>query len=1036
MPETARRECAFPASFAQERVWIAGSQREPGSPLHTLVGMISLPFAVGAGDIDAALAQVVARHEALRTSLRIDAGALTQVVHAAVPVQVRHLDLGGLSPAEQQRRLEELRAAEGQGPLPLDRAPLWRALLVRFAAADWRLLFAAHHAIFDAASYTNLWAELSELCRSRVERRPARLPELPVQYADYAVWQRQQLAGAALEPRLAFWRERLEGIEPVHGLPTDRPRPPVPGHAGDEVRFALDPQVMARVEELARRRGATPFMVLLAAWVVLLARLSRRADVVVGVLVAGRDLPELQPLIGMFVNPVVLRVDAAGDPTFGELLGRVREQALEAWEHQDAPFQLVVEAVAPRRERGVPPLYQIGFNHVPRTGTGDANGAVEDDLLLDLGRTEGRLQYRTDLFDAATARALADRYLRLLAGAVADPGARLSAFELLGAGERRLLVEEWNATATDLGPAATVPELVGAQAARTPDATAVAGGDERLSYAELRARARRLARHLRRAGAAPGSLVGVRVRRAPGLLVALLGVLEAGAAYLPLDPDLPPERLAFILDDAGASIVLDDRELLAALQAHGSDDPDGDLGPAPRAHPGDLAYAIYTSGSTGRPKGVEIEHRALVNFLLAMRDALGAGERDVWLALTSLSFDISALELLLPLVVGAKVVLAPEARDGPALDRLIAEHGITHVQATPSGWRVLLAAGFDRPGITALVGGEALPPPLARELRPRVKWLANLYGPTETTVWSTLWPVPEHADAVRIGRPIANTQVYVLDSGMRPVPVGVPGDLYIGGAGLARGYRGRPALTAERFVPDPFGPAGGRLYATGDRARWRADGQLEFLGRIDDQVKLRGYRVEPGEVEARLLDHPAVAQAAVVAHADPGGDQRLVAYMVSRAQGGPDAGELRRHLARSLPGYMVPSAFVTLERLPLTPSGKLDRSALPAPRRPHDRYVAPRSAGEELVASVFAELLGLDRVGAEDDFFELGGHSLLGVRAVARLSAAVEAEIPIHALFRHPTVAGLAAAIEALLVTELDQLSDDEAERLLAEDWR
>ncbi|HZD37288.1 MAG TPA: amino acid adenylation domain-containing protein [Actinomycetes bacterium] len=1024
------RESAFPASFAQERVWIAGNQRERGSPLHTLVGLVPLPFEIGASEVEAALAEVAQRHETLRTSLRVDAGALTQVIHPAVPVQLRHLDLSGLPPAARERRLEELRAAEARTPLAPDRAPLWRALLARFAPAEHRLLFVAHHSIFDAASYVNLWAEISELLRAGRERRPPRLPELPIQYADYAVWQREQLGGAALERHRAFWRERLAGIAPIHGLPTDRPRPPRPGDAG-EVGFPLDPAVMARVETLARRCGVTPFMVLLAAWAALLARLSGQADVVVGVLVDGRDLPELQPLIGMFVNPVVLRIDAGGDPTFAELLGRVRERALEAWEHQDTPFQKVVETLAPRREPGVPPLYQIGFNYLPRTGTPDSNGAAEDDLRLDLGRLQGRLEYRTDLFDAATARALTDRYLRLLAAAVSGPGERLSSFELLEADERRLLLEAWNRTTTGPRPAVTVRELVAAQSRRTPDATAVVCGDRRLTYAELGARAARLARHLRRAGAGPGALVGVRVGRVPELLVALLGVLEAGAAYLPLDPDLPEERLEFILGDAGTSLVLTDREVLEGLAGGGP----GDRDPAPSTRPGDLAYVIYTSGSTGRPKGVEVEHRALVNFLLAMREQLGASQRDTWLALTSLSFDISALELLLPLVVGAKLVLASDPRDGPALERLIAEHGVTHVQATPSGWRVLLAAGFDRPGVTALVGGEALPLPLARQLRPRVRWLGNLYGPTETTVWSTIWPVPDDAEAIRIGRPIANTQVYVLDGGLRPVPVGVPGDLYIGGAGLARGYRARPRLTAERFLSNPFGPPGSRMYATGDRARWHADGQLEFLGRSDNQVKLRGYRVEPGEIEARLLDHPKVTQAAVVAHADPDGDPRLVAYVVAPAEGAAGAEELRRHLGRSLPGYMVPSAFVTLERLPLTPNGKLDRGALPAPERtagPRDRYVPPRGDAQELVASIFAELLGLDRVSASDDFFDLGGHSLLALRAVARLSAAVEAEVPIHALFRQPTVAGLAGAVEALLVTELDQLSDEEAERLLA----
>jgi non-ribosomal peptide synthetase component F len=1074
-------EWAFPASFAQERVWIAASQREPGSPLYTLVGLVPLELPVEPPDVEAALAEVVGRHEALRTDFRVEEGALAQVVHASVPVRVRRVDLQALAPAEREQRLAELHAELGRAPLPLDRAPLWRAVLARFEATRWGLLFAAHHAVFDGASYVNLWTELTELCRSAVEHRPARLPELPIQYPDYAVWQRDQLSGERLQRRLDFWRARMAGLPPVHALPTDRPRPATPGGAGGEVRFRLPAEVVDGVEELARRRGATPFMVLLAAYVALIARLSGQADVVVGVPVAGRDLPELAPLIGMFVNPFVLRV-AVPDPvasSFADLLGSVRAAVLEAWDHRDTPFQLVVAAGAPRRDRGVPPLYQLGFNYTPEFGTDDAHGASEDDLMLDLGLREGRLEYATELFDAATARALADRYLRVLGAAVARPETRLRELDLLSPGERALVLERWNSTAADLPDRAVVHELVWAQVSRTPEATAVVAGDRRLSYTELRGAAGRLAARLREAGVGPGSLVGVCLRRTPELLVALLGVLEAGGAYVPLDPEYPRARLGYTLADAGAAVLLTERPLLTTLPgAHGAttlllDDPEpGAARPPSPGHPaepgpGDLAYVIYTSGSTGRPKGVEIEHGALVNLLLSMRDLLGAagseglerqaragapgreatpshrpvsGEPDAWLALTSLSFDISALELYLPLLAGGRVVLAPDGagRDGQALERLISEQGVTHVQATPSGWRPLLDAGFELPGVTALVGGEALPPPLARELRARVGWLGNLYGPTETTVWSTLWPVPRAVGAVAIGRPIANTRVYVLDERLEPLPVGVPGQLYIGGAGVARGYHHRPALTAERFVPDPYGPAGGRLYATGDRARWRADGQLEFLGRADNQVKLRGHRVELGEIEARLLEHPAVAEAAVIGHGD-GDDHRLVAYLVCRTAAPPATGELRRHLAGTLPAYMLPSAFVGMDRLPLTPGGKLDRRALPPLERAAggDRaHVAPRGAGEELVAAAFAEVLGLGRVGATDDFFDLGGHSLLAIRAISRLSAAVGAEVPIHALFAHSTVAELAAEVETLLLAEIDQLSDDEAERLLADDWR
>jgi amino acid adenylation domain-containing protein len=1078
-PGPTPRAWAFQASFAQERVWLA-SQRQPGSPLYTLVGLISLPFRVEAADVEAALREVVRRHEALRTCFRVDGGTLVQVVHDTVPVEAARLDLSGLPPAEREERLARLHADEGRVPIPLDRAPLWRARLLRFAEADWRLIVAAHHAAFDATSFVNLWAELTELCRAVADGRTARLPELPIQYADYAVWQRQRYSGEALDGHLRYWRERLAGLPAVHAVPTDRPRPAVPSRAGDEVRFDLPDDVTARVEELARQHRASPFMVLLAAWAALLSRLSGQADVVVGVPVAGRDLPELAPLIGMFVNQVVVRVDAAGEPSFAELLGRVRDTVLDAWEHQDTPFQLVVEALAPARERSVAPLYQIGFNYVPRSGIGDSHGAAEDDLMLDLGRREGRLEYATDLFDAATARVIAGRYLRLLAAAVRDPGTILSGLELLDPGERALVVRTWNATAADYPAEATLHELVAAQAARTPEATAVIFEGERLSYADLDARAERLSGILRGWGVGPETLVGVCAERSPELVVGLLGVLKAGGAYVPLDPEYPAERLAFMLADAAVPVLLTQRRLLGRLPAStarvlvldnpaamaGRQEPPGAPAGA-RVLPENMAYVIYTSGSTGRPKGVANTHRGIVNRLVWMQHAYRLGPDDVVLQKTPASFDVSVWEFFWPLLAGARLVLARPGghRDPAYLRELIVRERVTTAHFVPSMLAVFLAEegedGAERCGSLRRVicSGEELPVALARRFLARLPGseLHNLYGPTEAAVDVSAWrcdPVALAGTArVPIGGPIHNLRLYVLDRRMGPVPVGVVGELYLGGVGLARGYLARPALTAERFVPDPFGPSGSRLYRTGDLARWRPDGTVEFLGRVDNQVKLRGLRIELGEIEAALLGQPEVSDAAVVVRRDPpdDGEQRLVAYLATGPDPAPDPDpggglasdrlapdRLREALRRVLPDYMVPSAFVTLDALPLSPSGKLDRTALPPPLsdRKEGRHAAPRSASEELVASVFAEVLGVERVGVDDDFFDLGGHSLLALRVVARLSEVVATEVGVHLLFASPTVAALAAALEALLLVEIDELSDDEAERLLAEDWR
>lgn len=1002
------KEWTFPASFGQERIWLSG-QLDPASPVYNLHCQARLDRPLTAEQWHAALGVIVGRHEALRTSFRMDGGALMQVVHAEVPIEPEVHDLRNLPDGARDDRLAELVGAVTSGAIPLDSPPPWRAQVCRMADDEWVLTFVVHHTVFDAASVLVLGTELGEACDAVFEGREPKLPELSIQYADFSAWQRGQLETSS--EQLDYWRTQLAGLPPVHGLPTDRPRPSELTFAGDQVDFALPEGLIDRVGELGRELSASPFMVLLAGYAALLSRLSRVDDIVVGVPVAGRDLPELADLIGMFVNQMAVRVDCSGAPAFTELIGRVRSTLLEAIDHSQVPFQAVAEAVGAERDPGVQALYQLGFNFLPDSGLEPIRSATaKDDIAIDLTAVNGRLVYRTDLFDRETAEAVAERYVRLLSAAVADPAQSVVDLPLLSDAERESVLHRWNPVSTS--DTTTVQARFEAQVRRTPDAQAVDFGGVRLTYAELNTRANRVAHRLRELGAGPGTVVGVCVPNSVDLLTGVLGVLKSGAAYVPLDPDNPAPRQALILADAGIPFVLVTGESTLDTKTLALDDPAewsaaATEDPEPAAGPGDVAYVIYTSGSTGRPKGVEVEHRAVDTYLEWAREAY-PGLAGRALLHTSPSFDLTVTTLLGTLSVGGAVV------DGGRP---------TFVKATPTHLAILAEELF--PTGELVLGGEALTAEAVQPWRERHPGtlVVNEYGPTEATVGCVVHRVEPGGELpsgpVAIGRPVPGSRVYVLDERRQPVPPGVPGELYVAGSQLARGYLGLPDLTAEKFIEGPYG----RMYATGDLVRWRRDGTLDYLGRIDEQVKLRGYRIEPGEVESALRELPEVRDAAVAVRGDT-----LVGYVVGSTEGAAE--ELRK----TLPEYLVPTRFVTLDALPMAASGKLDRAALPDPEPDEaPAYVAPRTAAEELVAEVLGELLGVDDLGAHDDFFARGGNSLLAIRAMARIRKQVEVDIPVRGLFTLTTVAGLAAEIERRLAEDLDQLSDEEVQRQLAE---
>ncbi len=1104
----------LPLTYGQQALWFL-QQSAPENVAYNLGIAMRIHSPVDVAALRSALQSLSDRHPAMRTTFPLHNGAPVQVIHNMRTMVLSEISAEGCS--EEELRQQVLAAQEA--PYDFERGPLARASLFRHGQADHVLLLSMHHIISDGWS---LWILLDDLRAFYTAAQHASsdtvlplvtspLPPIERTYADYLREQTAMLASAQGEQLWKFWQETLAGELPLLNLPTDRPIPAVQRYRGGREYMRVDPKIFKQIAALGKAEGATLFATLLTAFQVLLHRYTGQEEIIVGTFADGRWDREFNATAGYFTNPVAIRVALRAELSFKALLAEVRQRTLMALSYQDYPFPLLVEQLRVKRTLSHPPVFQAAFSlmgkqlkqitgfYLPDDGASQltfGDLAVEPYplphqegaffLTLELSQSKdtvrGFLKYNTDLFDASTIVRMVGHFQQLLASIVANPDQSIADLPLLPPTERQQLLVDWNDTNRPYPYKQCVHRQFEAQVRRTPDAVAlVLGGDQSLTYSQLNSRANQLARHLRQLGVRPETLVGICLDRSVEMVVGLLGILKAGGAYVPLDPTFPPERLAFMIEDAQPLVLLTQEylvDLLPLPDAAGEHSTTETVPPHVLCWDRDwptiaqesaenprsgvksehLAYVLYTSGSTGKPKGVQIEHRALTNFLHTMSKEPGLSAQDVLLAVTTISFDIAGLELYLPLISGAKIVLADSAvaADGLQLVKLLNECEATVMQATPATWRMLLAAGWQgSPQLKMLCGGEALPQALADQLVKKGASLWNMYGPTETTIWSAISQVqadrPQSEAAVPIGRPIANTQLYILDAQQQPVPIGVPGELYIGGDGLARGYLNRPELTAEKFVHLRLDDTSNQppaishqptLYRTGDLARYLPDGTIEFLGRIDNQVKVHGFRIELGEIEAVLNQHPAVAESVVVVREEQAGDKRLVAYVVmdDRMTGWQNdkmnvandpailssphpviLSELRDYLKTKLPDYMTPATFVFLDELPLTPNGKVDRNALPAPviEQRAAPMAAPQTATEATLATLWCELLGINQVGREDDFFAVGGHSLRATQLIYRVQESFAVTLSIQQLFNSPTIAGLAQAIGQAAPTEM-----------------
>jgi amino acid adenylation domain-containing protein len=1051
-----------PLSFAQQRLWFL-DQMEPGRATYNVPVSIRLSGRLNVDALGQSIDEIVRRHEVLRTTFATEDGQPVQVIAPAARVEVKWITLEDIPDAEKDSHIFRLATEHAQRPFDLTAGPLVQTALLRVAEEEHVLLITLHHVAADGWSTGIFIRELAALYEAFSFGKPSPLAEPAVQYADFAMWQRLWLQGGALETQLAYWRRQLSGATGILDLPTDRSRPAVQTYAGSRYSFALSKELADEVDATSRREGVTVFMLLLAAFKALLYRYTGQQDVIVGSPVAGRSRAEIEGLIGFFVNTLVLRTDFSNNPRFRGLLQRVREVCLAAYAHQDLPFEKLIEELQPQRDLSHKPLFQVMFALL-NAPMPDVNlpgltlslleidsETAKFDLSLELVESKqqftGWLEYNTDLFDAATIQRLASHFHTLLESLIEDPNRPVSLARLLTGGEREQLLVEWNRTDKQYERSKLVHELIEEQAATRGDSIAVVYEGRQVSYREVNRRANQIGRYLRGKGVREDERVGVCLRRSEEMVIAMMGVMKAGCGYVPVDPDYPQERLSWIIKNAQVRLILTESEPEMTL-------PSGPVSTIAidkqieeikrcsganlgiRIEPGNLAYVIFTSGSTGTPKGVMNTHGAILNRLQWMQDAYGLGPSDSVLQKTPFTFDVSVWEFFWPLMTGARLVVARPAghQDSAYLARLIAEENISTMHFVPSMLQVFLAE--EALGECACLkrvisSGEALSLELQNKFYARLcAELHNLYGPTEAAIDVTFWACERESRRryVPIGNPIANIKTYVLDAQLGPTPIGVPGELHIGGVGLARGYFNDPALSAEKFIPDSFSDRpGARLYRTGDVARYHADSSIEFLGRNDHQVKVRGFRIDPSEIEAALNQNDAIKESVVTLEESTPGHKQLTAYVVASDGRLPNLTELRNYLKQKLPEYMTPSAFVLLEALPLTPNGKLDRGALAAHKatrlKAETTFVAPRNEAEETLAGIWAEVLKVDRVGVFDNFFELGGDSILSIQIVARATQ-LGLRLTTMELFLHQTVAELAASATPRAALEPGRDSD------------
>ncbi len=1047
----------IPLSFSQQRLWFL-NQLDPDSPTYNISRAVRITGPLNKEALHQALTTIVTRHTTLRTTFTLIDDEPRQIVSQDWALDLPMFDLSHLSEAEKDAEIDRIIEERSRHPFNLTTDLMLRTTLLQLDTTDYILVFVVHHVASDGWSTGVLLREISAWYTTYSGQGDSSLPELPIHYTDYALWQRDHLQGDVLEKQLAYWKEQLAGAPAVLELPTDHPRAATKHSSGGRQAINFPLALQESLKALSQQENTTMFMTLLAAFKTLLYRYTAQENVVVGSPVANRSRVEVEPLIGFFVNTLVLHTDLSGNPTFRDILARVREVALGAYAHQELPFEKLVEELQPERNLHINPLFQVMF--ILQDGTNRTLslpglttdilprkiGTEQFDLTLSIHESAtgltGYLTYNADLFEATTIERMVGHFQTLLEGIVADPNQLIAQLPLLTASEREQLLVTFNATEAPRQVDQCLHHLFEAQVVRTPQAIAVVSGNEQLTYEALNQRANQLAHYLTKRGVGPETLVAICMDRSLEMVIGLMAILKAGAGYVPLDPTYPADRLAFIVNDAQAPILLTQHKLIDRLPPSEAQiieldtdnaailqEPQTNVPSEVSGH--NVAYVMYTSGSTGVPKGVVVLHRGVCNYLLWRQSYFPLNETDRALQKTSFSFVDSVWELFEPLMVGAQLIMAEPNRhqDTNYLVKFIIEQKITAVDFIPS----LLHLFLEEPDVaqcTSLrrvtTGSETVTVDLQTRFFTHLNaGLYNLYGPTEASIATTCWTCQPDDDrrSVPIGRPIANSQIYLLDKYLQPAPLGFPGEVHIGGRGLARGYLNQPDLTAEKFIRHPFNDdPEARLYKTGDLARYLPDGTLEFLGRADHQVKIRGYRVELGEIEAFLRQVDVVQEAVAIVREDRPGDKRLVAYVIANNGGDIDPAQLRDYLKEKLPDYMIPSAFVDLEKMPMTPNGKVDRKQLPEPdwNTLHlaNDYVEPEGLIEEMVAEVWQTVLGLDRVGLYDNFFDLGGHSLLAIQVISRLRHDYSIELMVHTLFEAPTIAELVPVIEESLTAE------------------